>query len=84
MYAARAKFRRPILHGLATCGVAAVAIDRASPGTTLKTIDARFSNLSFRTKRSASNCAVGRGRYGAVPRPRRRPRGSRQGRAELG
>lgn len=42
-YAARAKFARPILHGLATYGVAAVAIERSFRGSALKSIEARFS-----------------------------------------
>ena len=42
-YAERAGFSRPILHGLATYGVAAVAIDRTWPDRTIRSIEARFS-----------------------------------------
>ncbi len=42
-YAQRAGFSRPILHGLATYGVAAVAIDRTWPEKTIKSIETRFS-----------------------------------------
>jgi acyl dehydratase len=41
--AARAGFSRPILHGLATYGVAAAAIARSRPDQTLTSIGARFS-----------------------------------------
>jgi acyl dehydratase len=42
-FAARAGFTRPILHGLATFGLAAVALARARPGETITSFEARFS-----------------------------------------
>jgi len=42
-FAAKAGFSRPILHGLATYGVAAVAIAKAVPEKTIRSIEARFS-----------------------------------------
>jgi acyl dehydratase len=42
-FAARAGFSRPILHGLATYGVAAAAIARAYPEKTLAAFETRFS-----------------------------------------
>lgn len=42
-FAARAGFSRPILHGLATYGLAAVALSRAWPGAVIAGIEARFS-----------------------------------------
>ncbi len=42
-FASRAGFSRPILHGLATYGVAAVAVAREFPETTLTGFEARFS-----------------------------------------
>jgi acyl dehydratase len=45
--ARRAGFERPILHGLCTLGISAVAITRAFPGRTLRSIEVRFSNPVF-------------------------------------
>ena len=42
-FATRAGFVRPILHGLATYGVAAVAVSRAWPSRTIASFGARFS-----------------------------------------
>lgn len=46
-YAARAGFKRPILHGLATYGVAAVAVAKAFPERTIRSFDTRFSKPVF-------------------------------------
>lgn len=45
--ARKAGFDRPILHGLATYGVAAVAIARAYPDRTLRAFETRFSRPVF-------------------------------------
>lgn len=45
--AARAGFSRPILHGLATFGIAAVALTRHFAGRELQAIEARFSRPVF-------------------------------------
>lgn len=42
-FAAKAGFSRPILHGLATYGVAAVAVAKAMPERTITSFEARFS-----------------------------------------
>ena len=46
-FAQRAGFDRPILHGLATYGVAAVAIAKAFPERTIRTFETRFSKPVF-------------------------------------
>jgi acyl dehydratase len=46
-YAMRAGFDQPILHGLATYGVAAVAVAKAFPDRTITSFDARFSKPVF-------------------------------------
>jgi acyl dehydratase len=42
-FARRAGFARPILHGLCTFGIAAVAIAKAFPDKALSSIETRFS-----------------------------------------
>ncbi len=46
-YARRAGFDRPILHGLATFGVAAVAVSRFLPDRTISSFESRFSKPVF-------------------------------------
>ncbi|RYY25852.1 MAG: 3-alpha,7-alpha,12-alpha-trihydroxy-5-beta-cholest-24-enoyl-CoA hydratase [Sphingomonadales bacterium] len=46
-FAARAGFSRPILHGLATYGVAGVALSKAFPERSLHAVEARFSKPVF-------------------------------------
>jgi acyl dehydratase len=46
-YARRAGFDKPILHGLATYGAAAVAIAKAYPDRVIRTFDTRFSKPVF-------------------------------------
>lgn len=46
-YANRAGFDQPILHGLATYGVAAVAVAKVFPDRTIRSFDARFSKPVF-------------------------------------
>jgi acyl dehydratase len=46
-YARRAGFDRPILHGLATYGVAAVAVSKLFPDRTIRSFEARFSKPVF-------------------------------------
>lgn len=44
LFAAKAKFPRPILHGLCTYSVAAHGLMKLNPGKSLRMIQCRFSN----------------------------------------